>query len=277
MKSKSIVSSIFLLIASCALVSRFVTKVSENHSKNLGHPWEEFDTSYFAKFQSINDIILASDFHFKDQSKNNLAYFDYVAEIVRKRFYHGYSHYSASENIFAWLSGTIFWNHLSAIVIPDDIMKHPMAACSQQAIVMMEIFKRKGIDFRKVGFPNHYTVEGKIGGHWQYFDTNLEPDFKNKRESLQLLLTSNRFDSVYRIPEKSIADFNEAVSNPKYGKVNAEPAPVAILFHKTCLILRSGSFIFCSVLLAFLLLSNFHLKRLFQFYKLRVAYNNNRV
>lgn len=275
MKSKSIIAFLFLFIACCALVSRFLPKSSEDHSKNLGHPWEEFDTSYFAKYQSINDIIQASDFKFKDQKKDNLAYFNYVAEVVRKRFYHGYSYYSAADNIFAYLSGAFIWDHLSAIVIPDDIMKHPMAACSQQAIVMMEIFKRKGLDYRKVGFPGHYTVEGKIDGQWQYFDTNLEPDFKNKRESLQLLLTTNRFDSVYSIPEKSIADFHEAVSDPKYGKVNEDPAPVATLFHKTCFVLQSWSFIFCSVLFAFLLLSNLKTRRLVQFYKFRLAYNSN--
>jgi hypothetical protein len=274
MKSKTFLAILLLSIACCSLVSRVIPKASEDHSKNLGHPWEEFDTSYFAKFQSINDIIQASDIHFKDQTKNTLTYFNYVAEIVRKRFYHGYSHYAASDNIFAWLSGTLVWNHLSAIVIPDDIMKHPMAACSQQAIVMMEVFKRKKIDYRKVGFPGHYTVEGKIDGKWQYFDTNLEPDFNNQRESLQQLLNTNRFDSVYSIPEKSIENFHAAVASHKYGVPNESPSYNATLFHKACYFLQSGGFIFCSFLIAFLLLSNFNPRRLIQFYKLRVVYNN---
>jgi hypothetical protein len=274
MKSKSILAFLLLSMACCAFVSRLVPKASEDHSKNLGHPWEEFDTSYFARFQTVNDIILASDLQFKDQGKNNLTYFNYVAEIVRKRFYHGYSHYTASDNIFAWLSGTLVWDHLSAIVIPDDIMKHPMAACSQQAIVMMEVFKRKKIDYRKVGFPGHYTVEGKIDGKWQYFDTNLEPDFNNNRESLQQLLNTNRFDSVYSIPEKSIENFHAAVSNPQYGFPNENPSPNAILFHKACYFLQSGVFIFCSFLISFLLLSNFKPRRFLQFFKLRIARNN---
>jgi hypothetical protein len=273
MKSKTILAILLLVTACCALVSRFLPKTSEDHSKNLGHPWEEFDTSYYAKFQSINDIIQASDLHFKDQTKNTLTYFNYVAEIVRKRFYHGYSHYTASDNIFAWLSGTLVWNHLSAIVIPDDIMKHPMAACSQQAIVMMEIFKRKGIDFRKVGFPGHYTVEGKIERKWLYFDTNLEPNFNNKRESLELLLKTNRVDSLYSFLEKNNPNFHKVISNPKYGSVNSDPAPRASLFHKACYFLQSGSFILCSFLIAFLLLSNFNPRWLIQFYKLKVTYN----
>ena len=32
---------------------------------------------------------------------------------------------------------------LNAIVIPNDILKHPMAACSQQSIIGMEVFKKK--------------------------------------------------------------------------------------------------------------------------------------
>lgn len=273
MKSNTFLAIILLFITGCSLLSRIMPKKPEDHSKNLGHPWEEFDTSYFAKFQSVNDIIQASDLHFKDQNKKTLTYFNYVAEIVRKRFYHGYSHYTASDNIFAWLSGTLVWNHLSAIVIPDDIMKHPMAACSQQAIVMMEVFKRKKIDYRKVGFPGHYTVEGKIDGKWQYFDTNLEPDFNNNRESLQQLLNSNRFDSVYSIAEKNIKNFHAAVSNPKYGFPNENPSPNAILFHKACYFLQSGIFIFCSFLISFLLLSNLKPGRLKQFYKQRIASN----
>ena len=272
MKSKTILALLLFFLAGFALVSRFLPKTYEDHSRNLGHAWEEFDTSYFAKFQSVNDIINASDFHFKDQRKNSLNYFNYVAEIVRKRFYHGYSHYSPSDNIFAWLSGTLVWNHLSAIVIPDDIMKHPMAACSQQAIVMMEVFKRKGIDYRKVGFPHHYTVEGKIDGEWQYFDTNLEPNFNNRRESLELLLKTKRFDSVYRVPEKSIADFHEAVSHPKYGTPNESPSPNATLFHNACYFLSSRAFIFTSLLFAFLLLADLQPRSFFQFYKYKIAH-----
>jgi hypothetical protein len=50
--------------------------------------------------------------------------------------------------------GEFVWSHLSAIVLPEDILKYPMAACSQQSIIMMECFKKIGVDYRKVGFED---------------------------------------------------------------------------------------------------------------------------
>jgi hypothetical protein len=54
-------------------------------------------------------------------------------------------------------------------------MKHPYAGCSQQAMILMEVMRRKGIDYRKIGFPHHYALELRFGSHWYYFDPNMEP------------------------------------------------------------------------------------------------------
>src|SRR2546423_10838183 len=143
-------------IISCLCICSIITLVSkpsaEDYKKNYGHKWEQYDSSYFLKFQCVNDIIAAADKHFDVSKLNTLDYYNYVAAIIRKRFYHGYSYYKIKDNPIAFLSGMLIWNNLSAIVLPDDILKHPMAACSQQSIVLMEVFKKKGINFRKVGF-----------------------------------------------------------------------------------------------------------------------------
>ncbi len=107
--------------------------------------------------------------------KNSLAYFEVLSSLVRKRFYHAYSHYSLKENWIAAVAGKFSLYDLSAIVIPDDIMQYPMAACSQQSIVMMDCFKRLGMPFRKVGMTGHYACEGFIENGWYYFDTDKEP------------------------------------------------------------------------------------------------------
>ncbi|MGZ3850900.1 MAG: hypothetical protein ACXVKI_17340 [Flavisolibacter sp.] len=250
MKSKYILHFSVMLLCLFSFICHFIPAPREDHSHNLGHPWEEFEPSYYSKFQTVQDIIVDADKKFAVKDQNSLSYFNYIAEVIRKRFYHGYSCYSLSDNPFAFLAGKFIWNNLSAIVIPDDIMKHPMAACSQQAIVLMQVFKRRNIDFRKVGFSNHYTVEGKIEGSWKYFDTNLEPNFNNQRASLNDLIVTHRFDSVYSNIQMNPQEFHKELSNPVLGEINKAPASKAIFFHKACYLLQSKYFLSILLLLS---------------------------
>jgi hypothetical protein len=63
-------------------------------------------------------------------------------------------------------------------------MHHAYAACSQQAMVMMEILKRKKLSYRSVGFPHHFALEVLVNGKWYYFDPNMEPNI-TKDERLE--------------------------------------------------------------------------------------------
>ena len=99
-----------------------------------------------------------------------------LSYFISCRFYHGFSHWKMNENWIASAGEKITGIGLSCKVQPDAILKHPDAACSQQALVMMEILKRKKIDYRKVGFPHHYAIEINAGGNWYYFDPNMEPN-----------------------------------------------------------------------------------------------------
>ena len=84
-----------------------------------------------------------------------------LSYFISCRFYHGFSHWKMNENWIAATGEKMTGIGLSCKVQPDEILKHPDAACSQQALVMMEILKRKKIDYRKVGFPHHYAIEIK--------------------------------------------------------------------------------------------------------------------
>ncbi|PZR27459.1 MAG: hypothetical protein DI535_10640 [Citrobacter freundii] len=129
------------------------------------------DSSYYAAFGSWNADSLAEEH-----------YTNIVSTAVRKKFYHGYSFYGFSDNYLALLFEPLFDGHASAIVLPDDIVKHPFAACSQQSIVMMTLLNGKKIDTRKVifdggkRFGGHFSLEVFYDKRWHFFDPDKEPD-----------------------------------------------------------------------------------------------------
>jgi hypothetical protein len=200
---------------------------------NLGHSWEHFDSQLVLKILSIDDLLQYTDSvaKVKKADISQLAYANVLADIVRNGFYHGYSYYSLNENWVAVICGSLIWSHLSSIVLPDDILKYPNAACSQQSIVMMECFKRKGISFRKVGYEHHYALEGFINGKWYYFDPDLEPTFDEvKRSSVDSIFKKQEEYIIYKDRLDS-AKLQWGLANKTIGPANAASAPNASLFH----------------------------------------------
>src|SRR5688572_7547828 len=122
---KTITSLPFLLLLICCILITQPTSSTNNENLfvNGGHAHEEYDPSYFSRFQTIESILKDADQKF-GKGNRSLDYYNHIATILRKRFYHGFSHYSFGENALAYFSGYV-WDHLSAIVIPDDILKHP--------------------------------------------------------------------------------------------------------------------------------------------------------
>jgi hypothetical protein len=107
--------------------------------------------------------------------KGSLAYVVAMEDAIEKRFYHGFSHLTTSDNWIAAFSEKLFGFGLSCKVIPSEIMLHGNAACSQQSMVMMELLKKQGLAYRKVGFPHHFALEVQVNNRWYYFDPNMEP------------------------------------------------------------------------------------------------------
>lgn len=235
-KSKAFNKNPFLLLffSFLLLLPNFFSKhlVALHTSKAS---WDQFDPKLPPKLQSISSLLQYTDSIAKVRNKgqDTLKYANILAEVVRRRFYHGYSHYSLKENWLASFAGATIWQDLSAIVLPNDIMKYPFAACSQQSIVMMECFRLKGINYRKVGFAHHFTLEGRINGQWYFFDTNMEPDFSViPRKSFTALQRDKALYVIYKQRlDSSGVDYDLAGSY--YGKVNERPAPNASLFQST--------------------------------------------
>lgn len=151
--------------------------------------------------------------------------------ILERKFYHGYSHYSAQDNFWAYLAGKYVWDHLSAIVLPEDLVKHPMAACSQQALVMMQLLQERGYQVRKLILQRHYLLEVFYDQGWHMFDPNKEPSSQGlPHDSLDAYLINGKLSQAYSrtlSPEQVKTMFGRRA----IGKVNAVEARNARVFH----------------------------------------------
>lgn len=228
MKTKTLLP----ILLCCGILLSQPTSSANNESLlvNGGHAHEEYDPSYFSRFQNVESIINDADQKF-GKGNRSLNYYNHIATILRKRFYHGFSHYSLSDNALAYFSG-FAWNHLSAIVMPEDILKHPKAACSQQAIVLMEIFRRTNTDFRKVSLEDHFVLEGFIENEWRFFDTNIEPDIMHDRKSFEHMVATNSLHAAYKKTKLSGELINSWSKEYSYGNINEIPAVKATIFHQ---------------------------------------------
>jgi hypothetical protein len=221
----------FALCLGFVIISLSTLQIEGKHK--YGYKWEEYKPNLFEQLQTIDDIIEYCDSAVGKQNRKSLEYNEFLGLLLRKRFYHGYSYYSFNQNPFAYLTGKLIWQDLSAIVLPNDIMKYPMAACSQQAIVRRACFKRLGIPFRKVGLKGHFVIEGKIEDNWYLFDSNLEPQFVRGRKSLNTLMASGEIFSAYK-QRKTIAEITNMFTSPQYAKVNGYFAFNATTFQYGC-------------------------------------------
>jgi hypothetical protein len=217
---------------------------------------EDFDPSLqrinsIRKLESFSDSLYNSKYNQATDSQYEHNYAEVVTETVRNRFYHGYSKYTMSNNFVASLFSKASLDGYSAIIIPDDIMKYPYAACSQQAIVVMELLRKKGLTTRKVGFQGkisgHFCFEVFYNGGWHFYDTNMEPDVAvlnaHNRPSINVLAANKELLlNAYRsYPEELVTDI---FLNYSFGKPNRFPAPRGIVFQQLAKFLSYTAWLF---------------------------------
>ncbi len=167
-------------------------------------------------------------------------YTDVVSEVVRNRFYHGYSAYGFSDNYLASAVAGVTIPGLSSLVIPDEIMKYPYAACSQQAMIEMQVLEDKGFKTRKILFHGktyggHFAFEVFYEGAWHFHDPNMEPD-----NALLASYGMPTIDFLAHHPDLVVKAYSrypkaqmlDIILNYSYGPVNTFPAKKAMVFHK---------------------------------------------
>jgi len=146
-----------------------------NHNETFNHK-ERYIPELHA-IKSINELekIIDGITDEKGIKQTDPEYLLYVSYIISYRFFHGFSHWNLCQNWIAAVGEKISGIGLACKVQPDAIMKDDNAGCSQQALVMMEIFRRKKINYRKLGFPHHYTLLAQANGKWYFLDPDMEP------------------------------------------------------------------------------------------------------
>lgn len=186
--------------------------------------------------QHIDSIAIALKLN-KDSARYRYVY--EISKIIRERFYHGYSHFTFSENWIASLAGRFIEEGLGSKVHVDKILSQDNAACSQQAIVMMAVLRRKGIPNRHLGFPHHYTLEAFIDNKWYFFDPNMEPTMNQAQRCEDSWKYHSDSLKKYYDASKTKAinfDFGYGLS-PDKGTINEEPALNARIFQTSTAIL----------------------------------------
>lgn len=191
-------------------------------------------------------------------SKKNIdiGSYDYVMiveDVIKQRFYHGFSHFSISENWIAALSGKFVDEGLACKVKPEDILEHEYAACSQQSIVMMALLYKKNISYRKIGFPHHYAMEIMADGEWFFSDPNMEPAMK-KQQRMESAW-NHKGDALKKYYDKKRhknLDYQFGTGQEAFvGPVNEVPARNVKSFHTATFILSKILWIFPLLLLYF--------------------------
>lgn len=205
-----------------------------------------YNELYNPKLSNLNNLekiehyIDSSYVFLNNRTFDTALYVQIASAIVKERFYRGLALYSISENWISSIHGKLIWSHLSAIVEPDDILKHSGALCSQQSIVFMEILKNKGINVRSVGLgykegPGHFLSEVYYNGDWHLHDVTYEPLWEKMpitHKSIEYY--SVHKDSLFLIYENKIPKdvFYKIIEKIEYGKENEFPGKNMLLFHK---------------------------------------------
>lgn len=175
----------------------------------------------------------------KKYLSKSFEYVKSITEAIKYRFYHGFSHFSLSENWIASLTGKIIKEDHACKVQPEAIMEDSYAACSQQEIVMMAILRKNNIPYRAVLFPHHYAIEAFVENNWFYFDPNMEPEIT--REQRMETSWKHHSDTLKQYYDTFLfKDLNYIFGvglTARNGPVNQIPAPNARLFQATTRIL----------------------------------------
>ena len=156
-----------------------------------------------------------------------------LEQVVRYRFYHGYSRLGFHENWMAWAAARLIHPHLDALVEPEAILEHGSAACSQQGIIVQEALRRMGHTFGTVEMPGHFASAAWIDGEWLLVDPwgPVQRD-RSRLHSLELLMTRDGRQRLLLTEAERQKWDRLRFQPPRLTRVNTYAAPRALVFHQ---------------------------------------------
>jgi len=176
--------------------------------------------------EGLNDLI-SKKFA---QSNYDTAYtVEFIDEFLRNRFYHSYSELNFEDNWIANLCGRWIWSDFLYPVCPCDIIKYPIAACSQQGILFQQQLDLLKIPCSTIKFfplskktSGHYAVSVYYNSSWHYYDSNQEPLIvDSSMPSINTIIDKKLYEKMY--VKKSNIRFQEFFKNKSYERVNKQP------------------------------------------------------
>lgn len=189
---------------------------------------EKFDP-HLAGLNSIEAV--AAEVQRRAPSGDRHAQATALEDLLRYRFYHGYSRYEFGENWVLWLAARTIHPDLDAKVFADDILQNSWAACSQQAIVTQAVLNRLGFRTATVEWPAHFTAAAFIEDDWYIVD----PWGPMDRDRTRLWRYVDWVDKETRgrILGPKAAYFDRELINqpPRVTKIDEFPAPTMAWFH----------------------------------------------
>lgn len=223
---KTIVLILLVLVSGLTLISKLISRPAPLPvPKNLD---EKFDPN-FSNIDSPKKMDELVREEFISSGHDTAQTMLFLDEFLRKKFYHSYSELSFHDNWIAYLCGKIFWSHFLNPVVPDDILRFPMAGCSQQGILFQNELNLLHIPCSSIQFypqpyqiSGHYAVTAYYGGKWHYFDSNLEPTIVDSAmPSLDEIIQRKLYTQMYT--RKVHQKFKEYFTNKSYKRVDNEP------------------------------------------------------
>lgn len=189
---------------------------------------ERFDPA-LAKVGSVDELIAKAVLRSRSPSAIDRVFA--LEQVIDDRFYHGYSVYTFHDNWVAWLAARTIHPHIDRKVLPSEILRHPWAACSQQAIVVQRALKRMGLPYGVAEYPDHFAATAFIDGKWYLVDPwgLLKRDRSQLHTLEQWSTAAGRKDIL--LPDSR--GFGNALNFEavRLARVNSFPAPTMAWFH----------------------------------------------
>jgi hypothetical protein len=255
---KSIIFFLLILTSGFTLYSFF--SASPHFKNELPYIDEQFDEKFlYVNSCSRLDSIVSTEF--KNSHYDTSTTVRFIDQFLRNRFYHSYSELTFHDNWIAAVCGKIFWTHFLFPVIPCDIIKYPMAACSQQGIIFQQQLEQLNIPSSTIQFfptsektSGHYAVSVYYDSSWHYYDSNQEPLIVDSTmPGIDAIIDKKLYEKMY--VRKSNIRFRQFFKTKSYKRVLKEPFSKGRMYYFQTITAFLSQWLWLFLLLTYCLLS----------------------